>query len=116
MYFSVTWKYWVYLQICSICVSSPGRSHQLRVHCAYIGHLIVGDYTYSNRSDTTPYRMMLHSHRLIIPLSGQGHINVTAPDPFNTDSDKKWTPTTILSTYQQCVDKYELLKCSSAAS
>jgi 23S rRNA-/tRNA-specific pseudouridylate synthase len=40
-----------------------GRRHQLRVHCADIGHTIVGDYTYSNRQDVLPYRMFLHAFR-----------------------------------------------------
>ncbi|KAJ8955376.1 hypothetical protein NQ318_003473 [Aromia moschata] len=40
-----------------------GRRHQIRVHCTYIGHTIVGDYTYSNRKDTKPPRMFLHCLR-----------------------------------------------------
>lgn len=40
-----------------------GRRHQLRVHCADIGHTIVGDYTYSNRQDVLPHRMFLHAFR-----------------------------------------------------
>lgn len=40
-----------------------GRRHQLRVHCTIIGHTIVGDYTYSNRKDTDPWRTFLHAFR-----------------------------------------------------
>ena len=40
-----------------------GRRHQLRVHCAYIGHTIIGDYTYSGKTDTEPYRTFLHAFR-----------------------------------------------------
>jgi len=40
-----------------------GRRHQLRVHCADIGHTVVGDYTYSNKQDVLPYRMFLHAFR-----------------------------------------------------
>ncbi|XP_076359150.1 RNA pseudouridylate synthase domain-containing protein 1-like [Tachypleus tridentatus] len=36
-----------------------GRRHQLRVHCNFIGHTVVGDYTHSNRRDLTPHRMFL---------------------------------------------------------
>lgn len=43
-----------------------GRRHQLRVHCSYIGHTIVGDYTYSERKDIEPYRTFLHSFRYYI--------------------------------------------------
>ena len=40
-----------------------GRRHQLRVHCLYIGHTIIGDYTYSGKKDTAPYRTFLHALR-----------------------------------------------------
>ncbi|XP_077980465.1 RNA pseudouridylate synthase domain-containing protein 1-like [Glandiceps talaboti] len=68
-----------------------GRRHQLRVHCSSIGHTIIGDYTYSLRQDTEPYRMMLHAHRIIIPIPNE-HIDVTAPDPFMPEIDPKWQP------------------------
>lgn len=45
-----------------------GRRHQLRVHCSHIGHTIIGDYTYSNRSDLAPPRMYLHSFRYGIQM------------------------------------------------
>uniref|UniRef100_A0A8B9I7Z4 RNA pseudouridine synthase domain containing 1 n=1 Tax=Anser brachyrhynchus TaxID=132585 RepID=A0A8B9I7Z4_9AVES len=44
-----------------------GRTHQLRVHCSAIGHPIVGDFTYSQKKDSSPYRMMLHAYYLRIP-------------------------------------------------
>ncbi|KAH0944979.1 hypothetical protein HN011_005150 [Eciton burchellii] len=40
-----------------------GRRHQLRVHCNYIGHTIIGDYTYSEGKDIEPRRTYLHSFR-----------------------------------------------------
>lgn len=45
-----------------------GRTHQLRVHLAWIGHPIVGDTLYGNfKSDVQSYpRLMLHNHRLIL--------------------------------------------------
>eukprot|EP00058_Branchiostoma_floridae_P005746 XP_002591234.1 hypothetical protein BRAFLDRAFT_106462 [Branchiostoma floridae] len=66
-----------------------GRRHQLRVHCQSIGHPIVGDYTYSCRQDTTPYRMMLHAQRLVIPLKGEV-IDIETDDPFTTTFDPHW--------------------------
>ncbi|XP_076852862.1 RNA pseudouridylate synthase domain-containing protein 1 [Brachyhypopomus gauderio] len=78
-----------------------GRTHQLRVHCSSVGHPIVGDYTYSLRTDSGPYRMMLHSYLLRIPLEEE-LIQVTAPDPFLPGLDSKWTP-------QQCVQTLECL-------
>lgn len=70
---------------------SPGRTHQLRVHCSAIGHPIVGDFTYSQRQDSNPYRMMLHAYYLRIPTSKE-LIEVCAPDPFITTMDSNWVP------------------------
>lgn len=43
-----------------------GRSHQLRVHLAEIGHPIVGDNLYSYPEDKTLPRLLLHAHMLKI--------------------------------------------------
>ncbi|KAL3289995.1 hypothetical protein HHI36_023374 [Cryptolaemus montrouzieri] len=64
-----------------------GRRHQIRVHCNYLGHTIVGDYTYSNRKDVEPYRTYLHSLRLVIP-SNIDHFEVQTEDPFL--HDEQW--------------------------
>ncbi|XP_010174236.1 RNA pseudouridylate synthase domain-containing protein 1 isoform X3 [Antrostomus carolinensis] len=68
-----------------------GRTHQLRVHCSAIGHPIVGDFTYSHKKDSSPYRMMLHAYYLRIP-TGKELIEVCAPDPFVTAMDSNWVP------------------------
>ncbi|POI29962.1 hypothetical protein CIB84_006289 [Bambusicola thoracicus] len=68
-----------------------GRTHQLRVHCSAIGHPIVGDFTYSHKKDSGPYRMMLHAYYLRIPTSKE-LIEVCAPDPFVTAMDGNWVP------------------------
>ncbi|NXY21373.1 RUSD1 protein, partial [Atrichornis clamosus] len=68
-----------------------GRTHQLRVHCSAIGHPIVGDFTYSHRKDSNPYRMMLHAYYLRIP-TGKELIEVCAPDPFVSAMDGNWVP------------------------
>ncbi|MDG2381735.1 MAG: RluA family pseudouridine synthase [Pirellulaceae bacterium] len=56
-----------------------GRSHQLRVHCQYLGHPIVGDPIYG----TPDSRMFLHAHRLdfVHPVSGD-MLRVEVPVPF----------------------------------
>ncbi|KFQ46679.1 RNA pseudouridylate synthase domain-containing protein 1, partial [Nestor notabilis] len=59
-----------------------GRTHQLP---------IVGDFTYSHRKDSSPYRMMLHAYYLRIP-TGKELIEVCAPDPFVTAMDSNWVP------------------------
>ncbi|MFK7912712.1 MAG: RluA family pseudouridine synthase [Pseudomonadales bacterium] len=49
-----------------------GRTHQLRVHLAWIGHAIVGDPLYGKGQDTAPEpRMLLHAARLVIPGHGR---------------------------------------------
>ena len=65
-----------------------GRTHQLRVHMAAIGHPIVGDGKYGGPdaflSGTISRKMHLHARRLVIPAPGGDSIDVTAdlPDHF----------------------------------
>ena len=51
-----------------------GRRHQLRIHCHSLGHTILGDYTYSDRSDTKPKRMYLHAYKINLPNTLEGVI------------------------------------------
>jgi 23S rRNA pseudouridine1911/1915/1917 synthase len=51
-----------------------GRTHQIRVHLAAIGHPCVGDAVYGSREDATPLgRQALHAHTLQIahPRTGE---------------------------------------------
>jgi len=59
-----------------------GRTHQLRVHLASIGHAIVGDTLYATPPVTAP-RLMLHACRLSFrhPLNGQP-LGFESPAPF----------------------------------
>lgn len=86
----------------------PGRTHQLRVHCSAIGHPVVGDFTYSHKKDSSPYRMMLHAYYLRIPTSKE-LIEVCAPDPFITAMDSNWVPHHVVhrldETIQELKDK-----------
>ncbi|WP_407673058.1 RluA family pseudouridine synthase [Novosphingobium beihaiensis] len=62
-----------------------GRTHQLRVHMAAIGHPIVGDGKYGGQdaflSGTISRKMHLHARRLIIDHPDGAPLNVTAPLP-----------------------------------
>jgi len=49
-----------------------GRTHQIRVHLAAIGHPVVGDATYGKRSPLVD-RQFLHAHRLAFRLPTSGH-------------------------------------------
>lgn len=50
-----------------------GRTHQLRVHFAHIGHPIIGDHIYAEEKSTLGYaRVMLHAQSIALTLpSGQ---------------------------------------------
>ena len=52
-----------------------GRTHQLRVHMAHLGHPIIGDYQYADqfRCSVRPQRCLLHAWKLTLvhPVDGQ---------------------------------------------
>ena len=50
-------------------IIDTGRTHQIRVHLAYIGHPVVGDEQYGSRTQTK--RMLLHARK--ITLLGQAY-------------------------------------------
>ena len=62
-----------------------GRTHQLRVHMAAIGHPIVGDGKYGGQdaflTGSVSRKMHLHARRLIIEAPGGGKLDVTADLP-----------------------------------
>jgi tRNA pseudouridine32 synthase/23S rRNA pseudouridine746 synthase len=59
-----------------------GRSHQLRVHLAAIGHAIVGDELYAAQPGAAQ-RLLLHACELRLPHPGDGRtLTVTSPLPF----------------------------------
>ena len=62
-----------------------GRTHQLRVHMAAIGHPIVGDGKYGGQAafltGAVSRKMHLHARRLIIDAPGGGKLDVTADLP-----------------------------------
>jgi tRNA pseudouridine32 synthase/23S rRNA pseudouridine746 synthase len=60
-----------------------GRSHQLRVHMAELGHPILGDDLYSEGPARAFPRMMLHAERLVVHQPGTGQkLEFHAPAPF----------------------------------
>lgn len=62
--------------VCALveCKLETGRTHQIRVHLAAIGHSIVGDGTYGgDRNPLQPGRPFLHAHALALahPVTGE---------------------------------------------
>ena len=65
------------------CKLQTGRTHQIRVHMAEIGHPLLGDTKYSARKNIFDIQgQALHSHTLNLthPTSGE-RLNFTAPLP-----------------------------------
>lgn len=62
-----------------------GRTHQLRVHCAAMGHPIVGDGKYGGQdaflTGSISRKMHLHARRLIIDAPGGGKVDAIADLP-----------------------------------
>lgn len=63
-------------------VPETGRTHQLRVHLASIGHPLVGDWLYGTKAPEVIDRPALHSYSLYLvhPITGQP-LSLTAPIP-----------------------------------
>ena len=59
-----------------------GRTHQIRVHLAHLGHPLLGDFLYGEEDKTLIGRPALHSWKLSLrhPITGQ-ELNFTAPMP-----------------------------------
>jgi 23S rRNA pseudouridine1911/1915/1917 synthase len=59
-----------------------GRTHQIRVHLAHLGHPVVGDRVYGGGRELGLERPWLHAYKLAFPHPDDGRrIEVTAPVP-----------------------------------
>ena len=63
-------------------VPETGRTHQLRVHMAALGHPLAGDWLYGQEDPALIARPALHSYRLCLthPVTGE-ELEFTAPLP-----------------------------------
>ena len=60
-----------------------GRSHQLRVHMASLGHAIIGDSLYSVNPPPEAQRLLLHAAKLSFPHPVSGEpVNCVSDVPF----------------------------------
>ncbi len=62
-----------------------GRTHQLRVHLAYIGTPVVGDVVYDGLKSPIG-RLCLHAHELEITLPSSKRMTFSAPIPKDMES------------------------------
>ncbi len=62
------------------CKLETGRTHQIRVHMAYIGHPVLNDPLYGIKKQTTPYGQYLHAKTL-------GFIHPTTNEYLEFDSE-----------------------------
>ena len=67
------------------CTLHTGRTHQIRVHMAHLGHPLVADAVYGGRSTQELQRQALHAYRLAFkhPVSGEPlHFESEPPADF----------------------------------
>ncbi|MBR2363585.1 MAG: RluA family pseudouridine synthase [Lentisphaeria bacterium] len=59
-----------------------GRTHQIRVHMAFLGHPVAGDSTYGGAKKIPEGRQMLHAKKLVLPhpVSGEA-LEISSPFP-----------------------------------
>ncbi|MEI6412631.1 MAG: RluA family pseudouridine synthase [Pseudomonadota bacterium] len=60
-----------------------GRTHQIRVHAAHLGHPVVGDEKYGQVTAEGPRRMLLHAWKIGVSLESGSSLShfEAAPDP-----------------------------------
>ena len=61
-----------------------GRTHQIRVHMAFLGHPVAGDGTYGGGKKIPEKRQMLHAKKLVLPHPVTGEI-LELDSPFPED-------------------------------
>src|SRR3546814_3025269 len=89
-----------------------GRTHQLRVHMAAIGHPIVGDGKYGGQAafltggDSS--KMHLHARRIRIDHPDGGQVDVTAPLPAHFDERTEEHTSELQSLLRTSYDVYYL--------
>jgi 23S rRNA pseudouridine955/2504/2580 synthase/23S rRNA pseudouridine1911/1915/1917 synthase len=75
------------------CHPKTGRTHQIRVHLAEIGHPILGDFQYGKHFQCAyhPLRILLHAEaiRFHHPMTGvEMHLTAPLPDDFKMAQQK----------------------------
>lgn len=72
-----------------VCRLHTGRTHQIRVHAASLGHPLVGDVLYGGRPAWHLRRQALHAAQLALAHPHNGHW-MCFRSPLPTDLDEAW--------------------------
>lgn len=75
-----------------------GKRHQIRVHCQFLGHPIIGDTAYGI-GDYDSYRTMLHSYKLVLKIDTKRRqfLKAKAEDPFVNSVDADYVPLDVVN-------------------
>jgi tRNA pseudouridine32 synthase/23S rRNA pseudouridine746 synthase len=65
-----------------------GRTHQLRVHAASLGHAIIGDPVYGDGKGP----MRLHARSITLPYDAAAPLGITAPLPADWPAQALFSP------------------------
>ena len=76
-----------------VCQPKTGRTHQIRVHLAWIGHAVVGDHLYGSKESKEQSwpRLALHAHKLRLPMLEEA---IVSPVPEDVLAAVSFKPTT----------------------
>jgi 23S rRNA pseudouridine1911/1915/1917 synthase len=72
------------------CDLDTGRTHQIRVHLAALGHPVAGDADYGGRRPGDPERPMLHAWRLRL-RHPRSQADMTFEAPLPADFEEFWS-------------------------
>jgi 23S rRNA pseudouridine1911/1915/1917 synthase len=72
-----------------LCTLETGRTHQIRVHLAHLGHPLVGDALYGGGPASGLARQALHAFRLVFPHPVSG-AQLAFDSPLPADLRAAW--------------------------